>query len=89
MRIRIAECTVRYEGRLDAYLPWATRLIMVKADGCVAVHADGGAYKPLNWMNAPNTLIEDGDTWTVVNPKGEKLIIEFGEVERGTGGGGG
>ncbi len=80
MRIRIAECTVRYEGRLDAYLPWATRFIMVKADGCVAVHADGGAYKPLNWMNAPNTLIEDGDTWTVVNPKGEKLIIEFGEV---------
>ena len=80
MRIRIAECTVRYEGRLDAYLPMATRLIMVKADGCVAVHADGGAYKPLNWMNAPNTLIEDGDTWTVVNPKGEKLIIEFGEV---------
>lgn len=80
MRIRIAECTVRYEGRLDAYLPWATRLIMVKADGCVAVHADGGAYKPLNWMNSPNTLTEDGDTWTVVNPKGEKLIIEFGEV---------
>lgn len=80
MRIRIAECTVRYEGRLDAYLPMATRLIMVKADGCVAVHADGGAYKPLNWMNSPNTLSEDGNTWTVVNPKGEKLIIEFGEV---------
>jgi hypothetical protein len=58
----------------------ATRLIMVKADGCVAVHADGGAYKPLNWMNSPNTLSQDGDTWTVVNPKGEKLIIEFGEV---------
>ena len=74
MRIRIAECTVSYEGRLDAYLPMATRLIMVKADGCVAVHADGGAYKPLNWMNAPNTLVEDGATWTVVNPKGEKLI---------------
>jgi len=53
---------------------------MVKADGCVAVHADGGAYKPLNWMNSPNSLIEDGDVWTVVNPKGEKLIIEFGEV---------
>ncbi len=80
MRIRIAECTVRYEGRLEAYLPWATRLVMVKADGCVAVHADGGAYKPLNWMNSPNTLIEDDDTWTVVNPKGERLIIEFGEV---------
>ena len=71
---------MRYEGRLDAFLPWATRLVMVKADGCVAVHADGGAYKPLNWMNSPNTLTEDDDTWTVINPKGEKLIIEFGEV---------
>ena len=80
MRIRIAECTVRYEGRLDAFLPWATRLIMVKADGCVAVHADGGAYKPLNWMNSPNTLTEDDATWTVINPKGEKLIIEFGDI---------
>jgi len=80
MRIRIADCAVSYEGRLNAHLPWATRLIMVKADGCVAVHADGGAYKPLNWMNSPNTLSEDGDIWTVINPKGEKLIIEFGEV---------
>jgi RecB family endonuclease NucS len=80
MRIRIADCTVRYEGRLTAYLPPATRLVMVKADGCVAVHADGGAYKPLNWMNAPNTLVDDGPTWVVVNPKGEKLIIEFTEV---------
>jgi len=80
MRIRIAECTVRYEGRLNAYLPLATRLIMVKADGCVAVHADGGAYKPLNWMNAPNTLVEEEDLWIVMNPKGEKLIIEFGEI---------
>lgn len=80
MRIRVAECTVRYEGRLNAYLPLATRLIMVKADGCVAVHADGGAYKPLNWMNSPNTIAEDENTWTVTNPKGEKLIIEFGDV---------
>ena len=80
MRLRIADCSVRYEGRLSAYLPTATRLVMVKADGCVAVHADGGAYKPLNWMNAPNTLADDGDTWIVENPKGEKLIIEFGEV---------
>ena len=71
---------MRYEGRLNAYLPTATRLVMVKADGCVAVHADGGAYKPLNWMNAPNTITDDGDVWTVLNPKGEKLIIEFGEV---------
>ena len=52
----IARCTVDYEGRLAAHLPSAVRLIMVKADGCVAIHADGGAYKPLNWMNAPNTL---------------------------------
>jgi RecB family endonuclease NucS len=80
MRIRIAECAVRYEGRLSAYLPLATRLVMVKADGCVAVHADGGAYKPLNWMNAPNTLVDDGDLWIVENPKGERLIIEFGDV---------
>jgi hypothetical protein len=58
----------------------ATRLIMVKADGCVAVHADGGAYKPLNWMNSPNTLTEDDGVWTVINPKGEKLIIEFGDI---------
>ena len=80
MRIRVADCTVRYEGRLDAYLPMATRLIMVKADGCVAVHADGGAYKPLNWMNSPNTLTEDDDVWTVINPKGERLIIEFEDI---------
>jgi RecB family endonuclease NucS len=80
LRIRIAECTVRYEGRLNAFLPSATRLVMVKADGCVAIHADGGAYKPLNWMNAPNTLTDDGDVWTVLNPKGERLIIEFGDV---------
>lgn len=80
MRIRVAECTVRYEGRLSAFLPLAIRLIMVKADGCVAVHADGGAYKPLNWMNSPNTLTEDGDVWIVINPKGEKLIIEFGDI---------
>lgn len=80
MRIRVADCTVRYEGRLSAYLPQATRLVMVKADGCVAIHADGGAYKPLNWMNAPNTFTEEGDSWIVMNPKGERLTIEFGEI---------
>ena len=48
----IARCSVDYAGRLTAHLPLATRLIMVKADGCVAIHADGGAYKPLNWMNS-------------------------------------
>jgi RecB family endonuclease NucS len=76
----VAECTVDYEGRLTAHLPLATRLVMVKADGCVAVHADGGAYKPLNWMNAPNHLTEEEGRWVVSNPKGERLTITFGEV---------
>ena len=82
MRLVIARCTVNYSGRLDAHLPEAIRLIMVKADGCVAIHADGGAYKPLNWMNAPNRLNEeeDGALWTVTNEKGEKLIITIHEV---------
>ncbi len=80
MRLVVARCTVDYDGRLTAHLPEATRLIMVKADGCVAIHADGGAYKPLNWMNAPNRLIEDGAEWRVVSPKGETLIITIHEV---------
>jgi len=71
---------VSYLGRLDARLPEAVRLIMVKADGCVAIHSDGGAYKPLNWMNAPNTLRELDAVWEVENPKGEKLVIELHEV---------
>jgi RecB family endonuclease NucS len=81
MRIVVAECTVDYEGRLSAHLPMATRLVMVKADGCVAVHADGGAYKPLNWMNAPNHLLDEGARWVVTNPKGERLTITFGTVQ--------
>jgi len=80
VRLVVARCTVDYDGRLTAHLPEATRLIMVKADGCVAIHADGGAYKPLNWMNAPNRLIEDGAEWRVVSPKGETLIITIHEV---------
>ncbi len=80
MRIVVAECSVDYDGRLSAHLPMATRLVMVKADGCVAVHADGGAYKPLNWMNAPNHLVEEDGRWIVTNPKGETLTITFGEV---------
>ncbi len=80
MRLLIARCTVDYNGRLDAHLPEAVRLIMLKADGCVAIHADGGAYKPLNWMNAPNLLTDFGDRWEVVNPKGERLTITLHEV---------
>lgn len=84
MRLVIARCSVDYAGRLDAHLPEANRLIMVKADGCVAIHADGGAYKPLNWMNAPNTLVEiddgDGHRWVISNPKKETLTIRLHEV---------
>lgn len=80
MRLVVARCTVDYEGRLTAHLPEAVRLVMVKADGCVAVHADGGAYKPLNWMNAPNRLVVDGETWTVTSPKGERLVITMHEI---------
>jgi RecB family endonuclease NucS len=80
VRLVIACCSVDYEGRLSAHLPLAVRLIMVKRDGCVAIHADGGAYKPLNWMNAPNVLTEDADQWTVTNPKGERLVIHLDEV---------
>jgi len=80
MRLVVARCTVDYRGRLEAHLPEATRLIMVKADGCVAIHADGGAYKPLNWMNAPNTLVDLGANWIVTNPKGEEITIHLLEV---------
>ncbi|MDP6867373.1 MAG: endonuclease NucS [Acidimicrobiales bacterium] len=87
MRVVIARCTVDYDGRLTAHLPEAVRLLMVKADGCVAVHADGGAYKPLNWMNAPNTLSVDESTdddtteiWHVRSPKGEQLTITIHDV---------
>ena len=80
MRLVIARCTVDYVGRLTAHLPEATRLLMVKADGCVAIHADGGAYKPLNWMNSPNTIVEGDGVWTVTGPKGETLTITIHEV---------
>ena len=79
----IARCTVDYDGRLQAHLPSAVRLIMVKADGCVAIHADGGAYKPLNWMNAPNrlTIEEATGVWRVVAPgRSDTLTITVEEV---------
>jgi RecB family endonuclease NucS len=80
MRLVVARCEVEYAGRLSAHLPLATRLIMVKADGCVAVHSDEGAYKPLNWMNAPNHLEEGEGEWVVTNRAGERLVIRFAEV---------
>ncbi|MDT5297594.1 MAG: endonuclease, partial [Mycobacterium sp.] len=71
--------------RLTAHLPSAIRLLMVKADGSVLVHADGGSYKPLNWMSPPCTLRESAAgqealTWTVTNKAGEELIISIEQV---------
>ncbi|MEI6405010.1 MAG: endonuclease NucS [Actinomycetes bacterium] len=84
MRLVIATCSVDYAGRLSAHLPSATRLLLVKADGSVSIHADDRAYKPLNWMSPPCQLTEsqiDGvDTWTVTNKAGEQLIITLHEV---------
>jgi endonuclease len=80
VRLVIARCSVDYVGRLTAHLPLATRLLLVKADGSVLVHSDGGSYKPLNWMSPPCTLREDEGTWTVVNKAGERLIITLHEV---------
>lgn len=80
MRLVIATCTVDYEGRLEAHLAPARRLILVKADGSVSVHADGGAYKPLNWMSPPCRLVEEPGRWEVLNPSGERLVIAIDEV---------
>lgn len=91
MRLVIAQCAVDYVGRLDAHLPPAMRLILLKADGSVSVHADDRAYKPLNWMTPPCTHTErevlglDGEPtgevlWVVENSKGDQLRITLGEV---------
>ena len=80
MRLVIATCTVDYEGRLSAHLPRASRLLMVKADGSVSVHSDGGAYKPLNWMSPPCQLRTEPSVWTVTNAKGETLTITIDDV---------
>jgi RecB family endonuclease NucS len=76
----IARCEVNYVGRLTAHLPAATRLLLVKADGSVLVHSDGGSYKPLNWMSPPCTLSETETGWLVVNKAGEQLQITLYEV---------
>lgn len=80
MRLVIARCTVDYSGRLTAHLPEANRLIMVKADGTLAIHSDGNASKPLNWMIAPNLLEIHDDRWVVTNSKSERLTIWIHEV---------
>ncbi|MEE6280637.1 endonuclease NucS [Georgenia sunbinii] len=92
MRTVIARCSVDYSGRLDAHLPLASRLLMVKADGSVLVHSDGGSYKPLNWMTPPCRLtisppsadeVAAGvvEVWTVQNTKSDdRLVVRLHEV---------
>ncbi|HEY2793803.1 MAG TPA: endonuclease NucS [Micromonosporaceae bacterium] len=84
MRLVIAKCSVDYVGRLSAHLPPATRLLMVKADGSVSVHADDRAYKPLNWMSPPCRLEEAPGVWRVVNKAGEELRITLEEIFQDT-----
>lgn len=92
MRLVIARCSVDYAGRLSAHLPLATRLLMVKGDGSLLVHSDGGSYKPLNWMSPPCTLAAaepDDDqravgvteVWKVTHAKtADQLVVSIHEV---------
>jgi hypothetical protein len=92
VRLVVARCAAHYTGRLSAHLPLATRLLVVKADGSVLLHSDGGSYKPLNWMSPPCTLTvvtpdddaaERGvaEVWVVQHAKSDdRLEIELHEV---------
>src|SRR4051794_21439431 len=85
VRLVVARCQVDYAGRLTAHLPMATRVLMIKADGSVLVHSDGGSYKPLNWMSPPCVLregtSEDGAAlWTVTSRTDDTLQILIEEV---------
>jgi endonuclease len=81
----IAQCRVDYLGRLTAHLPSARRLLLIKADGSVSIHADDRAYKPLNWMSPPCQLTEAAEgeqtVWVVENKSGEQLRIMIEEIE--------
>ena len=85
MRIVVARCQVDYAGRLTAHLPMADRVLMIKADGSVLVHSDGGSYKPLNWMSPPCSVTEgtteDGQVeWTVTSRTDDTLRILIEEI---------
>jgi endonuclease len=83
MRLLVARCEVTYSGRLDAYLPEAVRLLMIKADGSVLVHADSGGYRPSNWMTPP-TVLEEEEGLIVVRKRAgkteDRLEIRIAEV---------
>jgi endonuclease len=80
VRLVVARCSVDYVGRLTAHLPMAPRLLLIKSDGSVSVHADDRAYKPLNWMSPPCKLTVTDDVWTVENAVGERLVITVEEI---------
>jgi RecB family endonuclease NucS len=83
VRLIVARCEVRYTGRLAAYLPESTRLLILKEDGSVLVHADVGGYKPLNWMTPPTVFEDDGDILVVRKRAGkaeDRLEIRLVEV---------
>jgi len=80
MRLVIARCSVDYVGRLTAHLPSALRLLLVKNDGSLSIHADDRAYKPLMWMSPPCTTVVADGLWTVTNKGGEQLVITVEEV---------
>jgi RecB family endonuclease NucS len=83
MRLLVARCEVTYTGRLNAFLPESTRLLMLKADGSVLVHADAGGYKPLNWMTAPTVIEDEGERLVVRKRAGrteDRLEIRLVEV---------
>jgi endonuclease len=79
VRIIVADCSITYAGRLHAFLPPARRLILVKDDGTVVVHADKG-HKALNWMSPPCSIVAEGLRWRVTGAKGETLDIEMTEI---------
>ncbi len=74
VRLLVARCEVRYTGRLNAVLPEAVRLLILKADGSVLVHDDAGGFKPLNWMTAPTVVEDAGDTLVVRKAKTEDVL---------------
>jgi endonuclease len=80
VRLLVARCTVEYRGRLGARLAAGTRLIVLKADGSLAIHSDSGAYKPLNWMSPPCRIVETPTELIATNAKGEELRVELHEI---------
>ncbi len=83
MRLIVARCEARYTGRLETFLPEALRLIMIKSDGSVLIHADTGGYRPQNWMTPPTTIVEEEGLVVVTKHAGktdDRVEIRISEV---------